>query len=144
MSRPWFEEGVYRDNLQAKIDQDGFFVLLPYETPAKVLKLIYAGYKVQYPTGKEEVINLTNTTVQDITAEEYQVLVGPYLAREEALKQQQEAATQQALLEKQRIQALQQSCLHEEIYVAESVRAAGYSSEDYHCKVNKRSLPNPT
>lgn len=132
-ARPWFDEGSHKDSLLAKIVEDNFYISLRGGVPAKVTKLIYAGYKVIYPTGLEENINPNTFGVKDITKEEYDALVGPYLEQEDKKRAEIQEVKRKEAEELARVKALQASCLHDEIFIKETARAAGFSSEDYHC-----------
>jgi hypothetical protein len=136
MTRPWFEDGEYRNTLQEKI-KNGWFIKFVHDgdiTPTKVIQIIYAGYKVELPNKEIVTVNPNQKKIEDFESKDaYEQALGPW--KEEAdrkaeIRRQELLAAQviiDAKLENQR------NCLHDNVKTYCVVRAAGCDIYDTAC-----------
>lgn len=131
-SRRWIEDERYRAELEAKIATGKFFISTYSDClPGRVIRVIYAGYKMLSPDNQEQTVNLIqDTTVREINEEEYQQLVINW----QKAKDKAEVLAREKTEAREKYLTMQKNCLHESIERIQVVKVAGCDIYDTICK----------
>lgn len=108
MSRRWWDDQGYQIQLNEKIDTRTWFVVANDEIPGRVVKIIYAGYKIQLPDDSTTIVNPAKDKVLDASNEEYAIAVEAWQARKDAAQRARNAI----LEEEAKLKQKQKQCLH--------------------------------
>ena len=126
----WWNDADYKAELEAKVATDQWLIkVLPGNDPAKVIKVVYGGYKVTFPNGVTQIVNPDKATVEDIDQNQYDELKILFDQKlEEAAKRQQaiEDAKAAVILK-------QKSCPHANTKTEITMAAAGCDIYDTWC-----------
>ena len=133
MSRPWFEQGQYRDSLEEKIAQGWFISVNDGDMVGQVTRLIYAGYKLLLPDQTERNINPNNDKVEDIPSENREEAFDKWTKKNNEIVKVQIQLNLQRQEEQTRKKEHQATCLHEKVTSECVVRAAGCDIYDTTC-----------
>ena len=135
--RSWWNDENRKAELTGKIESsENWYVSVENGTPAKVIKIIYAGYKVLLPDNTERTVNPDSILVTEISAHDYAQLVAVWTQKQTVINAQNAArdAERNALAE------LQQTCLHVNTQTNQVLKAAGCDIDDTHCCTCKKVL----
>lgn len=143
MTRRWWTDEVYRQELQTKIDVGWYIRIEGSQTVGQVCNVIHAGLKVRLPDGTYSNIVPESPDTENISMEQYET----YAAAWSHQRQLDHAAKLQQA-ENERVfqatkRALQQSCQHVAVSVTRVVKVAGCDIDDTTCnechKILRRS-----
>jgi hypothetical protein len=138
--RRWFNDEGYKASLEQKINTGKFYISYSngmFEVPARVIRIIYAGYRVVLPNEEEVTVNLwKEPSVREVSEEEYQSLTQNYFVELEKIK----ARKAQEALELQQHKDFQMACLHEKTTEIQVVKAAGCDIDDTTCEMCQKIL----
>ncbi len=142
--RSWWNDENRKAELTAKIESsENWYVSFEDNVPAKVIKLIYAGYKVLLPDNTERTVNPDSMMVTDVSSHDYPQLAALWTEKQSVLNAEKAARDAVILAEKIALQELQNSCLHVHTATNQVMKAAGCDMDDTHCttcnKVLRRS-----
>eukprot|EP01039_Chlorochromonas_danica_P012852 gene12852-14805_t len=144
MSRPWWNDAALKEELTQRADSGRWYVIArptPSSVlPARVVRVIYAGYKVVSPDGIESNVNPEKPLTEIVLSEgedindhpEYQAALKEYEEEQRVKKQaaDEDRRQKEELLEQQR------TCLHSDSpsgLVEEVARGAGCDVYYYSC-----------
>lgn len=133
--RKWWNDSEYQDSLTSRADAGSWFVVAG-NIPGRVVKIVYAGYKIQLPDDSTLIVNPDKQTVIEVPEEEYLTHVAAWnvmKAEEQRLREQVESELQAFLLK-------QSHCLHESSESYISAAAAGCDIYDTVCNVCEKVL----
>eukprot|EP01040_Poterioochromonas_malhamensis_P004682 gene4681-5017_t len=126
--RIWWTNEEYKERLNQRIASNDWFVcILNENSPGKVIKVIFAGYKVELPDGVS--CNVHPSKTRDILQDEYEELKVLYFQR---LREKEEEAKRR---EDERLAKLelQRQCQHTNVREEDVVKAAGCDITDTFC-----------
>lgn len=136
-SKRWWNDEAYKAELSARADTGSWYVVAD-NVPGRVVKIVYAGYKIQLPNKNEVIVNpdTLGGKLIDASVEEYPEFVSSWQAKEDArLQVIRDAETARvAKLEEQRL------CLHPSCVTYTVVKAAGCDIDDTYCAVCDKIL----
>ena len=131
-SKCWWNDETYKAQLTVRADSGSWHVVAD-GVPGRVIKIVYAGYKIQLPNNSEVIVNpdFLGDALKDVSVDDYPVYVSAWQAKEdERLKGIRDAETARlAKLEEQR------QCLHPSCVTYTVVKAAGCDIDDTYCDV---------
>lgn len=136
----WWNNEQYKEELTAKADAGAWFVVAD-EVPGRVIRVVYAGYKIKLPDDSEVIVSpdTLGDKLKEVTVEQYPEFVASWQTREDARLQQirNVETARLAKLEQQR------ACQHPRAETYTVVEAAGCDIHDTYClscdKILRRS-----
>lgn len=135
-ARRWWNDEQHRAELEAKVGTGSWRVVANKRIPGRVIKIIYAGYKIALPDDTEQTVNPDTMEVIDAEGEAYDAAVLTWQAsKDEVLRQKAE----QKAAEEAKI-ALQNSCLHTSSTHQLTAAAAGCDVYETTCDTCQRCL----
>ena len=142
--RRWWNDESLKVGLMAKIESnEGWHVLIYGTVPARVIKIIYAGYKVLLPDNTECIVNPESNSIVDISSHNYGQQVPIWCEEQRLLKLQNDEREAFALAARLAFEERQRTCLHQSTQTTEVARAAGCDINDTACcecgKILRRS-----
>jgi hypothetical protein len=131
MSRRWWNDSAYQAELTSRCES-GAWLIVADKIPGKVIKIVYAGYKIQLPDNSTTIVNPDSLKdlLRDVSAEEYPVYEQAWLEEKaDADRKRQEIEA----IRLAKVQA-QLACLHVSTETYNSCSAAGCDIYDTYCK----------
>ena len=137
MSRQWWDDNTYRIQLEQKVESGAWYISAE-SVVGRVIKVIYAGYKVELPDNSVTIVkpDQCGDCLKDITIEEYHNLVKAWNDLNT------ERLNRIADFEKFRLDKLgqQNSCQHQDSKNYLSASAAGCDIYDTVCSICNKVL----
>lgn len=133
----WWNDADLKAQLEAKVETNNWLVSVgPNRDPAKVIKVVYGGYKVTYPSGITEIANPDKYAVEDIDQAQYDELKVGFDNRLEEERQRKQAIEDAKVA----LALKQKNCLHEDTQTGITMAAAGCDIYDTWCVVCNKEL----
>lgn len=134
--RPWFSDEGINSQLNQRILDGNFFIIVNDKIPGKVIKIIYAGYKILLPNDSEMTVYPLKDNIVDLNEEAYLLAVEQWKSDNEKEKARLEEIKKNhdAFLLKQKL------CKHDQTTKNQVVKAAGCDIYDTNCNICNKIL----